>query len=327
MPDPCPLDQLPPWSPPQVAALGIGHAGIQALNAILQAPVRGVDGIAVAGDEVALAHSLAQVHLHLDTPWRPEHSSALRAIFAGTELVFIMGSMRESSSRDTAPLIARIAKAHDGLTIAVVSPFYPVEPRQDMCQVEESLHTLRPYVDALIPLSVQRVWQITERLPDWQDAMCAIDTAVRQTVQGIADLVTQTGLVCLDLMDLRMLFRGSGWATMGSGGASGAEAAVVAGQQALASPWLDVSSLPEARSVLVNITGGTDLSVTAIHDAATAIYERVHQDTWKIFGAVVDEQMGDNIRVTVVAVGLDADTMLGTRSHPKSSYSSPSNTL
>jgi cell division protein FtsZ len=105
-------------------------------------------------------------------------------------------------------------------------------------------------------------------------------------------------------MDLRMLFRGSGWASMGSGGASGAEAAVVAGQQALASPWLDVSSLPEARSVLVNITGGTDLSVTAIHEATTAIYERVHQDTWKIFGAVVDEQMGDNIRVTVVATGL-----------------------
>jgi cell division protein FtsZ len=206
-------------------------------------------------------------------------------------------------------LIARIAKAHDGLTIAVVSPFYPVEPRQDMRQVEESLHTLRPYVDALIPLSVQRVWQITERLPDWQGAMCAIDTAVRQTVQGIADLVTQTGLICLDLMDLRMLFRSSGWATMGSGGASGAEAAMVAAQQALASPWLDVSSLPEARSVLVNIIGGTDLSVTAIHDAATAIYDQAHPEVWKIFGAVVDEQMQEHVRVTVVAAGLPTPTL------------------
>jgi cell division protein FtsZ len=113
----------------------------------------------------------------------------------------------------------------------------------------------------------------------------------------------------LDLMDLRMLFRDSGWATMGSGIASGNEAAVVAAQQALASPWVDVFSLPHTRSVLVNITGGADLSVTAIHDAATAIYDRAHPEAWNIFGAVVDEQMRDNIRVTVVAAGLPTLTL------------------
>jgi cell division protein FtsZ len=309
MSEPFILEALPPWSPPKVAVLGIGHAGIRALNAILQAPVRGVDSIAVAGDEVALTHSLAPVHLHLDTAWGPAHKAALHETLADTELVFLIGSVSEPYSRTLLSLIARLAKAHDGLTIAVVSTFYPGEPFQNMRQVEAGLHTVRPYVDALIPLSVQRVWQITERLPHGHEAMCAIDTAICQTIQGIADLVTQIGLVCLDLMDLRMLFRSSGWATMGSGMASGAEAAMVAAQQALASPWLDVSSLPEVRSVLVNITGGTDLSVTAIHEATTAIYERVPQDTWKIFGAVVDEQMGDNIRVTVVAVGLHMLTL------------------
>ena len=217
--------------------------------------------------------------------------------------------MGEPYSRDTAPSIARLAQEMGCLTIAVVSTFSPGEPRQDMRQVEESLYTIHPYVDALLPLSVQRVWQVTERLPAWQDATRAIDTAVRQTVQGIADLVTQTGLVCLDLMDLRMLFRGSGWATMGSGGASGAEAAMVAAQQALASPWLDVSSFPQARSVLVNITSGADLSLPAVHEAASAVYDRAHPEVWKIFGAVVDAPMQDYVRVTVVAAGLPTPTL------------------
>jgi cell division protein FtsZ len=217
--------------------------------------------------------------------------------------------MGELYTRDITPLIARVAKAHDGLTIAVVSTFSPGDSPQHMRRVEEGLHTLRPYVDAFLPLSVQRVWQVTERLPAWHDTENTIDMAICQTVQGIADLVTQTGLVCLDLMDLRMLFRSSGWATMGSGGASGVEAAMVAAQQALASPWLDINSLPQARSVLVNITSGTDLSVTAIKEVATAIYDQAHPEVWKIFGAVVDAPMQDYVRVTVVAAGLPTPTL------------------
>jgi cell division protein FtsZ len=202
------------------------------------------------------------------------------------------------------PMIAMLTQDIGCLTIAVVSTWSSGDVTQDMRQVEADLHTLRPAVDALIPLCVQRVWQVTERLTTWQDAQKMIDTAVRQTVQGIADLVTQSGLVCLDLMDLRMLFLSSGWGMMGRGMASGAEAAVVAAQQALACPWLDVASLPYARSVVVNIAGGATLSLTAVHEAAVAIYEGAHPEACKIFGAVVEEQMQDEVRVTVVAAGL-----------------------
>jgi cell division protein FtsZ len=207
------------------------------------------------------------------------------------------------------PLIARRAQDIGCLTIAVVSTGAPVDTTQDISHVEAGLHTLRSTVDALIPLSVQRVWQVTERLPTWQEAETIIDAPVRQTVQGIADLVTQTGLVCLDLMDLRVLFHSSGWAMMGSGMASGAEAAMVAAQQALASPWLDVTALAQARSVVVNITGGAALSLTAVHDAAVAIYDGAHPEAWQIFGAVVNEQMQDEVRVTVVAAGLPTLTL------------------
>ena len=309
MSEPFILEALPPWSPPKVAVLGIGHAGIRALNAILQAPVRGINGIAMASDEGALTTSLAPVHLHVDTSRGPEHSVALHELLAATDLVFLTGSMGEPSPRAITPSIARLAQEMGCLTIAMVSTFSPGDSPQHMSRVEEGLHTLRPYVDALLPLSVQRVWQVTERLPAWHDTENTIDMAICQTVQGIADLVTQTGLVCLDLMDLRMLFRSSGWATMGSGGASGVAAAMVAAQQALASPWLDVSSFPQARSVLVNIPSGADLSLPAVHEAASAVYDRAHPEVWKIFGAVVDAPMQDYVRVTVVAAGLPTPTL------------------
>jgi cell division protein FtsZ len=200
--------------------VGLGHAGIRVLNAILQAPVRGINGIAVAGDAAVHATSLAPVNLPLDPVWGPAHSAALYETLADTELVFLIGSVGELYNRVMTPLIARLAQDIGCLTIAVVSACTPGDATQDMSQVEEDLHTLRPTVDALIPLFVQRVWQVTERLPAWHDTMGAIDTAIRLTIQGIADLVTQTGLVCLDLMDLRMLFQSSGWAMMGSGMAS-----------------------------------------------------------------------------------------------------------
>jgi cell division protein FtsZ len=218
--------------------------------------------------------------------------------------------MGEPYSRAMMPWMARLAQDIGCLTIAVVSTCVPTDARQDIRQVEADLHTLCPTVDALLPLSVQRVWQVAERLPTWQDAQKMIDTAVHQTVQGIADLVTQTGLVCLDLMDLRMLFHSSGWAMMGSGMASGAEAAVMAAQQALASPWLDVAALPHARSVVVNITGGAALSLSAVYNAAVAIFDRAHSEACKICGAVVDAQMEEEVRATVVAAGLPT-LMLG----------------
>jgi cell division protein FtsZ len=304
MPEPVILDQLPPWSPPTVAVLGLGQAGIRSLNALLRAPVRGINGIAVAGDAAVLATSLAPVTLPLDSTWHPEHNAALHDILADTALVFLIGSMGEPYSRAMMPWIARRAQDNDCLTIALVSTCAPGDATRDMRQVEADLHTLRSTVDALIPLSVQRVWQVTERLPTWHDTIGAIDTAVRLTIQGIADLVTQTGLVCLDLMDLRMLFRDSGGAMMGGGMASGAEAVVVAAQQALASPWLDIATLPQARSVVVNITGGTALSLTAVHEAARTIFDQAQPDAGLIFGAIVDEQMQDEARVTMVAAGL-----------------------
>jgi cell division protein FtsZ len=298
------LDQLPPWSPPNVAILGLGQAGIRSLNTILRAPVRGINGIAVAEDEAVLATSLAPVTLPLDPGWGPVHRAALHEALADTALIFLVGSIGEPYSCAMMPMIAMLTQDMGCLTIAVVSTCVPRDARQDIRQVEEDIYALRPYVDALLPLAVQRVWQVAERLPDWQEAESIIDMAVQHTVQGIADLVTQTGLVCLDLMDLRMFFHSSGWAMLGSGMAAGAEAAVVAAQQALASPWLDVTALPQARSVVVNITGGAALSLSAVHDAAVAIYDGAHPEACKLFGAVVDEQMQDEVRVTVVAAGL-----------------------
>jgi cell division GTPase FtsZ len=140
------LDHLPPWSPPNVAVLGLGRAGIRSLNTILRALVRGIEGIAVAGDEAILATSLAPVHVHLDTAWRPEHSADLHETLAATALVFLIGSMGEAYSRGMMPLIARLAQAMGCLTIAVVSAGTPGDATQ-VHQVEEDLHTLRPAVD------------------------------------------------------------------------------------------------------------------------------------------------------------------------------------
>lgn len=232
-----------------------------------------------------------------------EDRDHIRATLDGADMVFITAGMGGGTGTGAAPVIASVAKEAGILTVAVVTKPFEFEGRKRKEQAEIGLQSLRSCVDTLITIPNQRLLQVVDRNTSLRDAFGVADNVLRQAVQGISDLITTPGLINLDFADMQTIMSGMGLAVMGTGIAKGEKRAVEAAHQAIASPLLEESSINGARSVLVNITGGLDISLHEIHDAVAIVRESAHEDANIIFGAVIEGGMMDELRVTLIATG------------------------
>jgi cell division protein FtsZ len=233
-----------------------------------------------------------------------EDREAIVQALEGADMVFIAAGMGGGTGTGSAPVIASIARQKDILTVAVVTKPFGFEGRQRLRQAEAGIHELRDHVDTLIVIPNQRLLELVDKRTSLRDAFRVADDVLRQAVQSISDLILVPGLINLDFADVRTIMAGRGRAIMGTGVVQGETGAIAAAQRAIDSPLLE-SSIHGARGALINITGGPEMSLLEVHEAASAVQIAVHPEAQIIFGAVIDEQMGDTIRVTVIATGFD----------------------
>jgi cell division protein FtsZ len=233
-----------------------------------------------------------------------EDREAIVQALEGADMVFIAAGMGGGTGTGAAPVIASIAREKDILTVAVVTKPFGFEGRQRLRQAEAGIHELRDHVDTLIVIPNQRLLELVDKRTSLREAFRVADDVLRQAVQSISDLILVPGLINLDFADVRTIMAGRGQAIMGTGVVQGETGAIAAAQRAIDSPLLE-SSIHGARGALINITGGAEMSLLDVHEAASAVQMAVHPEAQIIFGAVIDEQMGNTIRVTVIATGFD----------------------
>jgi cell division protein FtsZ len=304
-----------------IKVIGIGGAGGNAVNNMIDFDTQGVDFITANTDVQALAATLAPVRLQLGAELTQglgaganpdigrraaeEDRERIAAVLADADMVFITAGMGGGTGTGAAPIIASIAKEKSILTVAVVTKPFDFEGKKRKLQAEDGLRAMRGCVDTLITIPNQRLLQVVDRRTSLRDAFAVADNVLRQAVQGISDLITVPGLINLDFADMQTIMSGMGLAVMGTGMGMGEKRAIEAAHQAISSPLLEESSIHGAQGVLVNITGGYDISLHEVHDAVAIIREVAHEDANIIFGAVIEEKMAEELRVTVIATGFD----------------------
>src|SRR6185436_15575686 len=303
----------------RIKVVGVGGGGGNAVNTMIAAGLPGVDFLAANTDAQALRSNLAPVKMQLGEKetrglgagGKPEVGriaaeadvDRLREYLEGADMIFITAGMGGGTGTGAAPVIASVAKELGVLTVGVVTKPFAFEGKRRMRQAEEGMRELKANVDTLIAIPNQRLLAVAGRNSAILDTFRKADDVLLQAVRGISDLVTVHGLINLDFADVRTIMCDMGMAIMGSGVASGESRAIEAAQKAIASPLLEDVSIRGARGVLINITGSPDLSLHEVNEAATLIQEEAHEDANIIFGAVIDEEMGDEIRITVIATG------------------------
>ena len=303
-----------------IKVVGIGGGGVNAVNRMIEAGLKGVEFIAVNTDAQALLASDADVKLDvgreltrgLGAGSNPDvgrqaaedHAEELEEVLKGADMVFVTAGEGGGTGTGGAPVVARIAKGQGALTIGVVTRPFAFEGRRRSHQADEGIDSLKAEVDTLIIIPNDRLLQVAERTTSMLDAFKLADQVLLQGVQGITDLITIPGLINLDFADVRATMREAGTALMGIGQARGEDRAVAAAKQAISSPLLE-ASVDGARGVLLNISGGSDLGLFEVNEAAEVIASAAHPDANIIFGAVIDDTLGDEVRVTVIAAGFD----------------------
>lgn len=306
-------------SPAVIKVIGVGGGGCNSVNRMIEAGLQGVEFIAANTDAQALSQSLAGVRLQLGPQLTrglgaganpeigrraaTEDTERIVDLVDGADMVFITCGMGGGTGTGAAPVIAQLAADVGALTVAVVTKPFAFEGSRRRQVAEEGIQALSGYVDTLITIPNDRLLKFVERSTSFKDAMKIADDVLRQAVQGIADIITKPGLINRDFADVRTVMQGMGHAIMGIGRASGEHRAVEAAQQAIASPLLEETSLAGARGILMNITGGDDVTLNEINEAAEIITEGAHPDATILFGAVVDESLDEEIQVTVIATG------------------------
>ena len=304
-----------------IKVVGIGGGGGNAVNTMIASGLPGVEFVTANTDVQALRASLAPMKVQLGEQLTKglgaganpdigreaalEDAERMREVLAGADMVFITAGMGGGTGTGGAPVVARIAKELGALTVGVVTKPFPFEGKKRMRQAEDGIHQLKDAVDTLIAIPNQRLLAIAGRNTSLLETFKKADDVLLQAVRGISDLITVHGLINLDFADVRTIMAEMGMAMMGCGIASGENRAVEAAQKAVSSPLLEDISIHGARGVLINITGSPDLSLHEVNEAATLIQEEAHEDANIIFGAVIDERMGDEIRITVIATGFD----------------------
>ena len=307
----------------QVAAIkviGVGGGGNNAVNRMIQSGLRSVEFIAVNTDAQALTLSHAEHKLQIggklsrglgaganpDIGEQAAHESReliLQAL-SGADMIFITAGMGGGTGTGAAPIVAEVAKELGALTVGVVTKPFAFEGRKRLAQAERGIAALRDKVDTLITIPNDRLLQVIEKKTSIIEAFRLADDVLRQGVQGISDLIAVPGLINLDFADVKTIMCDAGSALMGIGVARGENRAVEAARMAISSPLLE-TTMDGAKGVLLNITGGADLGLSEVNDAAEIIAQAADPDANFIFGAVIDDNIIDEIRITVIATGFD----------------------
>jgi cell division protein FtsZ len=304
-----------------IKVVGIGGGGTNAVNRMVEAGVKGVEFIAVNTDAQALLMSDADYKVHIGVNLTKglgagadpdvglqaaeENRNEIKEALQGADMVFITAGEGGGTGTGAAPVIAQIAKEEIGaLTVAVVTRPFAFEGRKRAIQAEDGIKRLRDMVDTLIIIPNDRLLQVAEKKTSILDAFRIADDILRQGTQGITDLITVPGLINLDFADVRAIMHDAGSALMGIGVAGGDNRAHDAAKAAISSPLLE-SSIEGAQGVLLSISGGSDLGLFEVNEAAEVVAQAAHADANIIFGAVIDDSMTDEIRVTVIATGFD----------------------
>lgn len=306
----------------KIKVIGVGGAGNNAVNRMVEMGVNGVEFIAVNTDRQALALSKAPTKIQIGEKItrclgaggdpligekaaeesREEIANALK----GSDMVFVTAGMGGGTGTGAAPIVAQIAKELGILTVGVVTKPFSFEGKKRMQSAERGVSSLKEKVDTLVAIPNDRLLQVSERKTSVIEAFTMSDEVLRQGVQGISDLIAVPGLINLDFADVKTIMYDTGMAHMGIGRATGENRAEEAAKQAINSPLLE-SSIEGARGVLLNITGGKDLGIFEVNTAAELVQKSIDPEANIIFGAVIDENMGDEISVTVIATGFDKD--------------------
>ena len=308
---------------PVIRVVGVGGAGVNAVNRMVEAEVAGVEFLAINTDLQSLQQSTADITLHIgaeltrglgsgsDTDLgraaAMEDYDRAKALLKGSDMIFITAGAGGGTGTGAAPIIARIAREVGALAVAIVTKPFGFEGSRRAEAAEQGIKALAEEVDTLIVVPNNRLLSVLDKQTSMVDAFRVADDVLRQGVQGISDLVTLPGLINLDFADVRTIMSGAGNALLGIGmGAGGEHRATEAAIQAVASPLLE-TSMEGARSILLSITGGRDLSLWEVNEAAKAVSEAAHPDANIIFGAMVDEKLEDQVWVTVVATGYEQE--------------------
>lgn len=308
-----------------IKVVGVGGGGTNAVNRMVDAGLRGVEFIAVNTDAQALLMCDADVKIHiggkitrgLGAGANPEvgrqaaeeSRDELREALKGADMVFVTAGKGGGTGTGAAPVIAELARELGALTVGVVTKPFSFEGRKRASQAEMGIEALSKKVDTLIIIPNDRLLQVVEKRTSIIDAFKVADDVLRQGVQGITDLITVPGLINLDFADVRTIMRNAGSALMGIGVASGENRGVEAARAAISSPLLE-SSIEGATGILLNITGGPEMGLFEVNEAAEIISGAADSEANVIFGAVIDEAMGDQMRVTVIATGFDSRAVL-----------------
>jgi cell division protein FtsZ len=303
-----------------IKVVGIGGGGVNAVNRMIEVGLKGVEFIAVNTDAQALLMSDADVKLDIGRELTrglgagadPEvgrkaaedHQEEIEEVLKGADMVFVTAGEGGGTGTGGAPVVARIARSLGALTIGVVTRPFTFEGRRRASQADSGIASLREEVDTLITIPNDRLLSISDRHVSVLDAFRSADQVLLSGVQGITDLITTPGLINLDFADVKSVMQGAGSALMGIGSARGEDRAIQAAETAISSPLLE-ASVDGAHGVLLSIQGGSDLGLFEINEAARLVQEAAHPEANIIFGAVIDDALGDEVRVTVIAAGFD----------------------
>jgi cell division protein FtsZ len=303
----------------RIKVVGVGGGGGNAVNTMIAAGLAGVDFITANTDVQALRANLAPLKLQIGQEVTKglgaggvpdvgrkaatEDIEKIRECLQGSDMVFITAGMGGGTGTGGAPVVARLAKEIGALTVGVVTKPFLFEGKKRGRQAEDGMRELKANVDTLIAIPNQRLLAVAGRNMSILETFKKADDVLLQAVRGISDLITVHGLINLDFNDVRTIMSEMGMALMGAATASGEDRAVEAAQKAISSPLLEDVSIQGARGVLINITGGPDLTIHEVNEAATLIQEEADDEANIIFGAVIDESLSDQIRITVIATG------------------------
>ncbi|GAB3754345.1 hypothetical protein GCM10027599_16720 [Yimella radicis] len=303
-----------------IKVVGIGGGGVNAVNRMIEQGLKGVEFIAINTDAQALLMCDADVKLEvgreltrgLGAGADPEvgrkaaedHQEEIEEVLKGADMVFVTAGEGGGTGTGGAPVVAKIAKNLGALTIGVVTRPFTFEGRRRAGQADLGINALRDEVDTLIVIPNDRLLSISDRNVSMLDAFRSADQVLLSGVQGITDLITTPGLINLDFADVKSVMQGAGSALMGIGSARGEDRAVQAAEFAISSPLLE-ASIDGAQGVLLSVQGGSDLGLFEINEAARLVQEAAHPEANIIFGAVIDDALGDEVRVTVIAAGFD----------------------
>lgn len=306
----------------KIKVIGVGGGGSNAVNRMVEAGFDGVEFIVANTDVQALEVNRAPVKIQIGHKLTKglgagadpnigrqaalEDTDTIIQALSGADMIFVTAGLGGGTGTGAAPVIASLASELGALTIAVVTKPFRFEGRKRAAQAEAGLEALRECVDTVITIPNERLLAIVDRRTSMIDAFALADDVLRQAIQGISDLILVPGLINLDFADVKTIMAGMGVAMMGTGVAEGEDRAMLAAEKAISSPLLEDGSVNGARGVIINVTGGPDLSLIEVNEAACVIQEAAHEDANIIFGAVVDPALTGKVKITVIATGFDS---------------------